>query len=293
MGVVDGEEKLKTFSLASVAFILATIAMATIAVRNLPALLEILLLDRFSISPGARYAIKTLTAYTLIALAAMSVSSTLGISWGRVQWLVAALGVGIGFGLQEIVANFISGIIILFERPVRVGDVVTIGQTTGTVTKIRIRATTVRNWDRQELLVPNKEFITNHLLNWTLSDSLNRVVIKVGIDYQDDVRLALRLMEEAVQANDRVLKEPAPSFIFESFGDSALLLQARCFVPEVEDRVPVISDLQKDILDKFRAHAISLAFPQRDIHLRASDPLEVRVRQEGTSTRGPGVEPLT
>lgn len=293
MGVVDGEEKLKTFSLASVAFILATIAMATIAVRNLPALLEILLLDRFSISPGARYAIKTLTAYTLIALAAMSVSSTLGISWGRVQWLVAALGVGIGFGLQEIVANFISGIIILFERPVRVGDVVTIGQTTGTVTKIRIRATTVRNWDRQELLVPNKEFITNHLLNWTLSDSLNRVVIKVGIDYQDDVRLALRLMEEAVQANDRVLKEPAPSFIFESFGDSALLLQARCFVPEVEDRVPVISDLQQDILDKFRAHAISLAFPQRDIHLRASDPLEVRVRQEGTSRRGPGVEPLT
>ncbi len=288
MGLVDGEEKLKTFSLASVAFILATIVMATIAVRNLPALLEILLLDRFSVSPGARYAIKTLTAYTLIAIAAMTVSSTLGISWGRVQWLVAALSVGIGFGLQEIVANFISGIIILFERPVRVGDVVTIGQTTGTVTKIRIRATTVRNWDRQELLVPNKEFITNHLLNWTLSDSLNRVVISLGVGYEDDVRLAIRLMEEAVAGNDRVLKEPPPSFIFERFGDSALLLQARCFVPEVEDRVPVISDLQQVILDKFRAHGISLAFPQRDIHLRASDPLEVRVRHEGP---GPGGNP--
>ncbi len=287
MGLVDGEEKLKTFSLASVAFILATIAIATIAVRNLPALMEILLLDRFSVSPGARYAIKTLTAYTLIALAVMSVSSTLGISWGRVQWLVAALSVGIGFGLQEIVANFISGIIILFERPVRVGDVVTIGQTTGTVTKIRIRATTVRNWDRQELLVPNKEFITNHLLNWTLSDSLNRVVIHVGIDYQDDVRLAIRLMEEAVAGNDRILQEPAPSFIFESFGDSALLLQARCFVPQVDDRVPVISDLQQVILDKFRAHGISLAFPQRDIHLRASDPLEVRVRHEAPTARRP------
>jgi potassium efflux system protein len=288
MGLVDGEEKLKTFSLASVAFILATIAMATIAVRNLPALLEILLLDRFSVSSGARYAIKTLTAYILIALAVMTVSSTLGISWGRVQWLVAALSVGIGFGLQEIVANFISGIIILFERPVRVGDVVTIGQTTGTVTKIRIRATTVRNWDRQELLVPNKEFITNHLLNWTLSDSLNRVVISVGIDYNDDVRLAIRLMEEAVASNDRVLKEPPPSFIFERFGDSALMLQARCFVPEVEDRVPVISDLQQVILDKFRAHGISLAFPQRDIHLRASDPLEVRIRREGQGRPGPG-----
>ncbi|MGB4333490.1 MAG: mechanosensitive ion channel domain-containing protein, partial [Chromatiaceae bacterium] len=281
---------LKTFSLASVAFILATIAMATIAVRNLPALLEILLLDRFSVSSGARYAIKTLTAYILIAFAIMTVSSTLGISWGRVQWLVAALSVGIGFGLQEIVANFISGIIILFERPVRVGDVVTIGQTTGTVTKIRIRATTVRNWDRQELLVPNKEFITNHLLNWTLSDSLNRVVISVGIDYNDDVRLAIRLMEEAVAGNERILKEPEPSFIFERFGDSALMLQARGFVPEVEDRVPVISDLQQVILDKFRAHGISLAFPQRDIHLRASDPLEVRIRREGPGRPGPGVE---
>jgi potassium efflux system protein len=123
---------------------------------------------------------------------------TLGISWGRVQWLVAALSVGIGFGFQEIVANFISGLIILFERPVRVGDVVTIGDTTGTVTKIRIRATTVRNWDHQELLVPNKQFITGQLLNWTLSDALNRIVIRLGVDYNADVRLALRLMAEAV-----------------------------------------------------------------------------------------------
>jgi potassium efflux system protein len=184
MGMEGGEEKLKNFSLASVAFILATITLATIAVRNLPALIEILLLDRFDVSPGARYAIKTLTAYALIAIAAMIVSDALGISWGRVQWLVAALGVGIGFGLQEIVANFISGLIILFERPVRVGDVVTIGDTTGTVTKIRIRATTVRNWDRQELLVPNKQFITGQLLNWTLSDALNRIVIRVGVDYE-------------------------------------------------------------------------------------------------------------
>jgi len=292
MGLVGGEEKIKNFSLASVAFILAIIALATIAARNLPALLEILLLARFSVSPGARYAIKTITAYVIIAAAAMLVFGTLGISWGRVQWLVAALSVGIGFGLQEIVANFISGIIILFERPVRVGDVVTIGQTTGTVTKIRIRATTVRNWDRQELLVPNKEFITGHLLNWTLSDSLNRIVIRLGVDYGDDVRLAMRLMAEAVKENEKVLKEPEPSFIFESFGDSSLLLQARCFVPEVDDRAPVTSDLQQAILDKFRAHGISLAFPQRDIHLRASAPLEVRVRYDDSRTEGQGASAL-
>lgn len=277
MGMEGGEEKLKSFSLASVAFILATITLGTIAVRNLPALIEILLLDRFAVSPGARYAIKTLTAYALIAIAAMIVSDTLGISWGRVQWLVAALGVGIGFGLQEIVANFISGLIILFERPVRVGDVVTIGDTTGTVTKIRIRATTVRNWDRQELLVPNKQFITGQLLNWTLSDALNRIVIRLGVDYSADVGLAMRLMAEAVAEDPRVLKEPTPTFIFESFGDSALLLQARCFVPDIDDRGPVTSELQQTILRKFREHAVSLPFPQRDVHLKGSDPLEVHI----------------
>lgn len=286
LGLVDGEEKLKTFSLASLAFILATLVMATIAVRNLPALLEILLLDRFSVSPGARYAIKTLTAYALIAVAALLVSDTLGISWGRVQWLVAALGVGIGFGLQEIVANFISGLIILFERPVRVGDVVTIGDTTGTVTKIRIRATTVRNWDRQELLVPNKQFITGQLLNWTLSDALNRIVIRLGVDYEADLGLAMRLMAEAVAEDPRVLTEPAPTFIFESFGDSALLLQARCFVSQYDDRGPVSSELQQSILRKFRDQGISLPFPQRDLHLKGSDPLEVRLVRSGEALAG-------
>jgi len=286
LGLVDGEEKLKTFSLASLAFILTTLVLATIAVRNLPALLEILLLDRFSVSPGARYAIKTLTAYALIAIAALLVSGSLGISWGRVQWLVAALGVGIGFGLQEIVANFISGLIILFERPVRVGDVVTIGETTGKVTKIRIRATTVRNLDRQELLVPNKQFITGHLLNWTLSDALNRIVIRLGVDYGADPRLAMSLMAEAVAENLIVLKEPKPTFILESFGDSSLLLQARCFVPEFDDRAPVTSELQQAILRKFRDHGINMPFPQRDIHLRGSEPLEVRVVPSGAALAG-------
>jgi potassium efflux system protein len=106
----------------------------------------------------------------------------------------------------------------------------------------------------------------------------------VGVDYDNDVRLALRLMTEAVRENQRVLKEPEPSFIFESFGDSNLLLQARCFVPQVDDRPPVTSDLQQAILDKFRAHGISIAFPQRDIHLHASAPLEVRVRYDDFGT---------
>jgi len=276
-GMVGGEEKVVPFTLASMGLILMTIALATVAARNLPALIEILLLQRMSVSSGSRYAVKTLTGYLIAAAAVMLVFSTLGLSWDKMQWLVAALGVGIGFGLQEIVANFISGIIILFERPVRVGDIVTIGDTTGAVTKIRIRATTIRNWDKQELLVPNKEFITGRLLNWTLSDTLNRIVINVGIDYDNDVRLAMRLLEEAVKEEERVLEDPAPLFSFEGFGDNALTLIVRCYLDTLDHRIAVTTALHQAINDKFREHGISIPYPQRDVHLSVSQPLDIRM----------------
>jgi potassium efflux system protein len=279
-GMVEGAENVIPFTLASAGLILVIVVLATIAARNLPALLEILLLRRMSVSAGGRYTVKTMTGYLITAGAALMVFGTLGLSWGQVQWLVAALGVGIGFGLQEIVANFISGLIILFERPVRVGDIVTIGDTTGVVTKIRIRATTIRNWDKQELLVPNKEFITGRLLNWTLSDPTNRVVITVGVDYGADVRLAMRLMEDAVREEERVLDDPAPLLSFEGFGDNALTLIARCYLGSMDYRIAVITALHHAINDKFREHGISIAFPQRDVHLTTPKPLDVRVRQD-------------
>jgi potassium efflux system protein len=278
-GVVDGEERLVPFTLADVGLVLVIFLVAVVAGKNLPALLEILLLSRTSVSSGNRYAITTMIGYVIAAAAAITVFNALGLSWGSVQWLVAALGVGIGFGLQEIVANFISGIIILFERPVRVGDVVTIGDTTGAVTKIRIRATTIRNWDKQELLVPNKEFITGRLLNWTLSDKLNRIVLNVGVAYGSDVTLALRLLEEAVGEDGRLLEDPKPMFTFEGFGDNALNLVVRCFLGTMDDRLLVISDLHRSINEKFNAAGISIAFPQRDVHLSAAHPLDVRVHR--------------
>jgi potassium-dependent mechanosensitive channel len=149
--MVDGVAQQVPVTAATLGLVLVILFVATAAAKNLPALLEILLLQTESVSAGGRYAIKTLVSYGITVAAFLVAFSTLGLNWGQVQWLVAALGVGIGFGLQEIVANFISGIIILFERPVRVGDIVTIGDTTGVVTNIQIRATTIRNWDRQEL----------------------------------------------------------------------------------------------------------------------------------------------
>jgi potassium efflux system protein len=276
---VSGVEQRVPVTLADLGLILVFATAALIAVRNLPALLEILLLKNSEVSASGRYTLVTLTRYLVTAIGVLLIVGTLGLQWSQVQWLVAALSVGIGFGLQEIVANFISGLIILFERPVRVGDTVTIGETTGTVTRIQIRATTIRNWDKQELLVPNKEFITGRLLNWTLTDQINRVVIAVGVEYGSDTAEALRLLAEVAAEHPQILDDPAPVVTFEGFGDNALNLFLRCYLETLEFRLAVITELHQAINDKFRAAGIGIAFPQRDIHLRSSEPIEVRMRR--------------
>lgn len=283
--VVDGTTRRLPVTVADMGLVLAIVVAAIVAAKNLPALLEIVLLQATSVTAGSRYAIRTLVSYAIAIAAVLAAFGALGLSWSKVQWLVAALSVGIGFGLQEIVANFISGIIILFERPVRVGDVVTIGDTTGAVTKIQIRATTIRNWDRQELLVPNKELITGRLLNWTLTDQINRVVIPVGIEYGSDAQLALALLAQAADENARVLKEPAPLVSFEGFGDNSLMLVLRCFLDTMEYRLAVTTELYMTIDRIFREHGVVIAFPQRDIHLASREPLDVRLTRARAAAR--------
>ncbi len=284
-GVVDGEERRIPVTVADAGLALLVLVVTIVATKRFPALLEIGLLQRLSMTPGGRYAAITLARYSIAAIGTIFVFGTLGASWSSIQWLVAALGVGIGFGLQEIVANFISGLIILFERPVRVGDTVTVADTTGVITRIRIRATTIRNWDGQELLVPNKEFITSRLLNWTLSDPTTRIVIPVGLVYGGDVSKAMALMLEAAREHPEVLPDPAPSVIFDEFGDNALSLKLRCFVPSMDNRIFVFSALHEAINRKFNDAGLVIAFPQRDVHLDTSKPLEIRIQ------RGKGAQP--
>ncbi|HWN40112.1 MAG TPA: mechanosensitive ion channel domain-containing protein, partial [Gammaproteobacteria bacterium] len=242
--VVDGETIVNRITLATVIKVLALAGLTVFAAGRLPAVIEIVLRSRTDVSAGARYATSALLNYIIVGIGIVAALAALGLNWDRLQWLVAALGVGIGFGLQEIVANFISGIIILFERPIRVGDIVTIGDRDGTVTKIRIRATTIRDWDGKELLVPNKEFITGKLLNWTLSDTQTRIVVDVGIAYGSDVEQALKLLNDVVRAHPHTLKEPTPLIVFENFGESALELSARCFVDSPDLRVSVMTELR-------------------------------------------------
>ena len=278
--VVAGSEQLLPVTLADIGKALLIAIVTIVATRRLPALLEIMLLQRFRLTSGNRYAVTTLMTYAIAAIGIVLFFNIVGGSWSQIQWIFAALSVGIGFGLQEIVANFISGLIILFEQPVRVGDVVTVGDTTGVVTRIRIRATTIRNWDRQELLVPNKEFITNQLLNWSLSDQTTRIKVPVGVAYGTDVQKAMALMDEAARENSNVLTDPAPSIIFEAFGDNTLNLVLRCFVGDQDIRLITITQLHEAINRKFNAAGITIAFPQRDVHLDSVRPLEVRIRRD-------------
>jgi len=278
--VADGVEGIAPITLADLGKGILIAIAAFVAMKRLPALLEIVLLQRFKMTSGSRYTVTTLTTYFIVAVGALLFFRTIGADWSKLQWLFAALGVGIGFGLQEIVANFISGLIILFERPIRVGDVVTVGDTDGMVTRIRIRATTIKNWENQELLVPNKEFITGRLLNWSLSDQTTRIKVAVGVAYGSDVQKAMQLMDQAARENPSVLADPSPSVIFTEFGDNALSLTLRCFVGSQNDRMPTITALHEAINDKFNDAGLCISFPQRDVHLDTTRPLDIRIRRD-------------
>jgi len=278
--IVDGVKTIMPVTLGDLILSIIVIIITTIASRGLPALLEFILLQSKDTTLGGRYTATTLFRYVIVAVGTLFFFSIIGASWSQIQWLAAALSVGIGFGLQEIVANFISGLIILFERPIRVGDTVTVGTTTGIVTRIQIRATTITTWDRQELLVPNKEFITTQLLNWTLTDQIVRVVIPVGIAYGSDVPKAMKLMKEVADEHKDVLKSPESFVAFESFGDNALQLSLRAYLPSMENRVHSVTELNEMINNKFNEAGISIAFPQRDIHFDTSKPIDIRVHQK-------------
>ena len=246
-------------------------ALTAFASRNLPGVLEIAVLQRLDMDAGSRYAVITITRYIIVTVGLVVAVNLLGFDWAKAQWLVAALGVGIGFGLQEIIANFISGLIILAERPFRVGDTVTVGGVSGTVTRIRIRATTITDFDRKELIVPNKTFITGQFVNWTLSDQMLRVVIKIGLAYGVDTAAAQKLLLDVVSANPRLLREPAPQVLFTDFGDSALEFEVRVYVRALQDSVPARHELLMAINDALGAAGIEIPFPQRDVHLRSVD----------------------
>ena len=265
----DNQESYQPITLTNLMWAGLYLFLAVVSVRNFPGVMELLVFRRLAIEAGGRYAVNQLATYALVTIAFISIAKELGGSWSQVQWLVAALSVGLGFGLQEIFANLVSGIILLFERPIRVGDTVTIGNVSGKVCRIKMRATTLIDWDAKELIIPNKTFITSQLINWTLTDTVTRIVIPIGIAYGSDIELAHKVMIDAVQSMPLILKEPAPSVLLESFGESSLNFTIRFFVSELANRLPATHDLHIRLEKGLRENKIEIPFPQRDIHIRS------------------------
>jgi potassium efflux system protein len=225
-----------------------------------------------TLDAGARYAVTAVSKYIITVIGVVVAFGQLGIGWSQVQWLVAAVSVGLGFGLQEIFANFVSGLVLLFERPIRIGDIVSVGDVTGKVSRIRIRATTITDWDLRELVVPNKEFITGRVMNWTLSDTVSRMTIQVGVAYGTDPELTKQTLLKVAAAHPLVLKEPPPHALFDAFGDSTLNFTLRVYMASRDSYLELRHDLHKGIDAAFREAGIEIAFPQRDLHIRSMPP---------------------
>ncbi|MBT1443855.1 mechanosensitive ion channel [Shewanella sp. JM162201] len=273
--MIDGSEQTVPVTLKSVLFGILIMVFSLVIATNLPGLLELVLLQRLDLTPGTGFAITTVSRYLVVMLGTLIGFSTLGMEWSKLQWLIAALSVGLGFGLQEIFANFISGLIILFEKPIRIGDTVTIRDLTGTVSKIQIRATTIIDWDRKEIIVPNKAFITEQLVNWSLSDPITRVCIKVAVARDSDPGKVEATLYQAIQDCQFALRHPEPEVWFAGFGQHTQDYEVRAYAKDMDCRWPLRHELHKRISNTLKENKLELAYPQ----------MEITINQAGQSAR--------
>nr|WP_237332602.1 miniconductance mechanosensitive channel MscM [Zobellella iuensis] len=281
---LGGEDTLMPISLKDLVIALFVVVLTWITARNLPGLMELSLLQHLNLSPGTGFAITTISKYVVLMVGAFTTFAMLGIDWSKTQWLVAALSVGLGFGLQEIFANFVSGLIILFEKPIRIGDTVTIRELTGTISKIKTRATTIVDWDRREIIVPNKAFITEQFVNWSLSDAITRVKLLVRVRLDADIELVQRLTHEAIKECGLILDNPIPEVFLIELTDSALVYEVRVYVEDMSHRMPMTHELHNLLLARLRWHQIQIPHQQVDIRLISEQPIN-------TPVRGPDAKP--
>ncbi|MFV7772344.1 mechanosensitive ion channel domain-containing protein [Shewanella marisflavi] len=273
---VDGIAQQLPITLKSLLLGLIIVGFSLMIATNLPGLLELMILQRLDLSQGTGFAVTTVSRYLVVFFGMLSGFSTLGMEWSKLQWLVAALSVGLGFGLQEIFANFISGLIILFEKPVRIGDTVTIRELTGTVSKIQIRATTIVDWDRKEIIVPNKAFITEQLINWSLSDPITRVIVYVSVARDSDPARVEAALYQAVEECDDALTTPEPEVWFAGFGKHTQDYEIRAYAKDMNTRWPLRHKLHKQVSKTLRENNLELAYPQLEVHIKGSQNKETQ-----------------
>jgi potassium efflux system protein len=223
---------------------------------------------RFKIEPGLRFSLSKIIGYAVIAIGILIALQSLGIRLAALTVFAGVLGVGIGFGMQNITANFVSGIAILFERPIKEGDMVRVGMTIGTVQKISLRATIIKTIYNEHLVVPNSQFINSIVENMSHSDMKLRVWLKVGVAYGTDPYLVRDALLDAARRTERVLGYPEADVLFKEFGDSALIFELRVWISNPLDRFIVESDLHYAVVEQFKKRGIVIAFPQRDVYIK-------------------------
>ncbi|MFT7149844.1 MAG: small-conductance mechanosensitive channel, partial [Nonlabens sp.] len=231
------------------------------------------ILSKYSDDIGVSQSIGTIIQYFFIIMGAFVVIQSSGINLGSLNVLAGALGVGIGFGLQNIANNFISGLIILFERPIKVGDRIEVGNVTGDVVKISSRASTVSTNDNISIIIPNSELINKQVINWSHNDRRIRYHVPVGVSYKEDPEFIRKVILEVADENKDVLKRPAPEVLFIGYGDSSIDFDLLVWTSSYIDK-PIIlrSQLYYEIFKMFKEHKIEIPFPQRDLHLKSGWP---------------------
>nr|WP_305908707.1 mechanosensitive ion channel domain-containing protein [Methylomarinum sp. Ch1-1]MDP4521559.1 mechanosensitive ion channel [Methylomarinum sp. Ch1-1] len=263
-----------TVSIAAIFFAIALFSGVLVLTRLLQNFLEYRVLAKTRIDYGVQHSIRASVGYIGFVLAALFAISTLGIDLGKLAIIAGALSVGIGFGLQNVVNNFVSGLILLAERPIKVGDWVVVGDKQGTIKKINVRATEIQTFDRASVFIPNSDLISNPLLNWTHADKTGRVIVPVGVAYGSDTQKIKDILLQVASAHPAIFKVPSPTVIFKGFGDSSLNFELRAFIEDVGNVVAVNSELCFAIDAAFREHGVEIPFPQQDIHWKDLARLE-------------------
>jgi small-conductance mechanosensitive channel len=241
-------------------------------------------LSQTRIERGAREAIVTISGYTGVAVAILVALGITGVEFTNLAIIAGALSVGIGFGLQNIVNNFVSGLILLFERPVKTGDWIVVGNTEGYVKRIRIRSTQIQTFDRADVIVPNSELISSQVINWMLYDERGRLRVPVGVAYGSNTQLVKEVLLKVANEHPDVIKDDedtAPRVLFLAFGDSSLNFELRVHIQNINKRLSVLSDMNFAIDAAFRENGIEIPFPQRDLHVKNWPPQ--RPADAGTS----------
>lgn len=270
--------------LTLIIFILFLVAFI-IASRVVKRILFNRVLTRFEMDSGLRYTLARVSQYIIITIGVLISFQFIGINLSSLAVIFGFLSVGIGFGLQNITSNFISGLIVLFERPISVGDRVKVAGIEGDVLEINIRATKIRTLNKVSIIVPNTEFVSSNVINFSHGDPEFRLDLDVGVSYGSDLDTVIKALKEVADENSTALKDPDPQIHLVSFGDSSWDMQLRVWIPDVKRYPFVRNEINQAIVHKFREYDIEIPFPQRDLHVRSSVPVPVDQARKTDETK--------